>query len=82
MFLKQHLNDRWNELKSKIPSEVQEFMGLNDPASKNFLFLLWEKQYWQDQYDHLQKKVHHGCTNGWCKECDPEEYKLLTEEDL
>lgn len=71
--LDEYLEQRW----ALLGDRAKKVLG-DDAEVRVFLAALWEKQYYKEKYEHLEQKVQHGCTNGFCKICDPEAYKILS----
>ena len=72
MTLQMYLEKRWSELTRKLTKRQMALLDLSSAESQNFLNLLWTKQYWEEAYLHLEKKVQHGCTDAFCPICDKE----------
>jgi hypothetical protein len=76
--LQQYLKKRTDCLESakrKFP-----FLFPLDGMQLNFLEALWEKQFWQERaeklerdMEHLLQKIEHRCIDANCEECDHEQ---------
>ena len=74
--LNEYIENRWKEL----PDEAKSILNLKEPDNQSVVKLMWERDYWREAFEHLQGKVKCGCLHGFCRNCDPEEYRILSQD--